>query len=349
MLHLREKDILTEKNHFVNQLLKLWLRKNRTIEQVREELTEVNPIANRFIEIGLEFQDSGLYDKAIENFREALAVAPENIQAQVNVAQTYMAQKDLAQAVAEFEKALAMDDEDVASRSGLCEAHLALGDAANEKGKPRDAIQSYQKVLSINAEHTEARQRMAEISREQAEKAMADGRDEEALAAFAEALKFTPEDGNLSARYEQAKVEKRTKVIKSLLARADKEQAARNWEAALSILENALEIAPAEEKVQVRITTVKAEQRKEQLQAVLARADRAAGAGRWGLVIAALEEYLTLEPGDAKVQTRIEAARQKLAETQVEEARTRARNLSRQERFEEAMAAWNEYSEDQSV
>jgi len=343
MLHLRERDILTEDNRFVIYLLKLWLKKNRTIEQVREELTEVNPIANRFIEIGLEFQDSGLYDKAIENFKEALAVSPDNIQAQVNIAQAYMAQKDLSQAVAEFEKALAMDDEDVASRSGFCEAHLALGDATNEKGKTREAIQSYQKVLSINTEHTEARQRMAEISRGRAEKALADGRDEEALAAFAEALKFTPEDENLSARYEQAKFDKRTKVLASLLAKADKEQGSRNWEAALKILENALEIAPGDEKVQQRLGIVKSEQRKEQLQAILARADRAAGAGRWGLVIAALEEYLTLEPEDAKVQSRIEEARQKLTEAQVEEARSRARGLSRQERFEEAITAWNEY------
>ncbi|MBN1450818.1 MAG: tetratricopeptide repeat protein, partial [Anaerolineales bacterium] len=354
MLRLREKDILTEENRFVIYLLKLWLKKNRTLEQVREELTEVNPIANRYIEIGLEFQDSGLYDKAIENFREALAVAPDNIQAQVNIAQAYMTQGALNQAVTEFEKALDMDDEDVASRSGLCEAYLALGDAANEKGKTKEAIQFYQKVMSINAEHTEARQRMAEISRGRAEKALADGRDEEALAAFAEALKFTPEDGNLSARYEQAKVEKRTKVLVSLLAKADKEQAVRNWESALKILENALEIAPGEEKVRTRITTVKAEQRKEQLQVILSRADRAAGAGRWGLVIAALEEYLTLEPEDAKIQPRIDEARRKLTEAQVEEARARARGLARQERFEEAIAAWNEYlkinpSDDQTV
>jgi photosystem II stability/assembly factor-like uncharacterized protein/tetratricopeptide (TPR) repeat protein len=354
LLHLREKDILTEENRFVIYLLKLWLRKNRSLEQVREELTEVNPIANRYIEIGQEFHDSHLYDKAIENFKQALEISPDNIQAQVNIAQAYMAQGNLSQAVTEFEKALAMDDEDIASRSGLCEAYLALGDAAHEKGKPKDALQAYQKVLSINAEHTEARQRMAEINRGRAEKALAEGRDEEALSAFAEALRFTPEDEALSARYEQAKVEKRTKVLASLLSKADKEQGNRNWEAALKTLENALEIAPGEEKVQGRLAVVKAEQRKEALQAILARAGRAESAGRWGLVIAALEEYLALEPEDAKIQARIEAARQKLTEARVEEARARSRSLARQERFEEATAAWNEYlkfnpADDQTV
>ena len=55
LLHLVEKDVLTTDYHFVIQLLKRWLQKNRPLEQVREELTEVNPIANRYIEIGLEF------------------------------------------------------------------------------------------------------------------------------------------------------------------------------------------------------------------------------------------------------------------------------------------------------
>jgi len=47
LLHLREKDVLTEDNRFVNHLLQIWMKKNRPIEQAREELTEVNPIANR--------------------------------------------------------------------------------------------------------------------------------------------------------------------------------------------------------------------------------------------------------------------------------------------------------------
>ncbi len=343
VLHLREKDILTEQNQFVIHLLRLWLQKNRTMEQVREELTEVNPIANRYIEIGMEFQDAGQYDRAIENFREALNVAPDHIQAQVNIALAYQAQGMLDQAVLEFGKALAMDDEDVSARSGLCSTHLALGDAAMAKNRYKDAITSYQKVLNINTEHTEARQRMAEINRQRAEKAMTDGRDEEALAAFAEALKFTPEDEALSQRYEQAKVEKRTKVVASLLAKAEKEQSARNWDTALSILQNALEIDPQNEKVQKRLETIREEQRKAGLAAILARADRARQAGRWGLVIAALEEYLAQEPRDANIQARIVEARQKLTEAQADEARTRAISLTRQERFEEALVAWDEY------
>ena len=90
LLRLREKDVLTADNRFVVYLLQLWLQKNRPLEQVREELTEVNPIANRYIEIGLEFKDSQQYDKAIESFQQALAVDAANIQAQVSIASTYL-------------------------------------------------------------------------------------------------------------------------------------------------------------------------------------------------------------------------------------------------------------------
>ncbi|MBM3126930.1 MAG: hypothetical protein FJZ87_17985, partial [Chloroflexi bacterium] len=83
LLHLREKDVLTPDNRFVIHLMRLWLQKNRPIEQAREELTEANPIANRFIEIGLEFRDGGDYEKAISYFRQALSVAADNLQAQV--------------------------------------------------------------------------------------------------------------------------------------------------------------------------------------------------------------------------------------------------------------------------
>lgn len=143
LLHLREKDILTPENRFVIHLLRLWLQKNRPIEQVREELTEVNPIANRYIEIGLEFKDSRRYEKAIESFQQALDISAGNIQAQVSIALAYMDQKDYDKAVGEFEKVLTIDDEDVTARAGLCEAHLhwAMPPRKRDAGrKPRNPI-----------------------------------------------------------------------------------------------------------------------------------------------------------------------------------------------------------------
>ena len=305
LLHLREKDVLTTENGFVIHLLRLWLQKNRPIEQVKEELTEANPIANRYIEIGQEFKEAGQFDRAIESFRDALNVSANNLHAQVNIALAYAAQGLLEQAVAEFEKALAIDDEDVASRAGLCDAHLALGDAAMKKGRGKDAVLSYQRVLGINAEHLEARQRMAELSRQRAEKALTGGRDEEALAAFSEALGYTPEDAALLARVEKVRAEKKARVLAAQLARVDKEEAARNWDKALQILNESLEIAPGETSLLERIAAVKEKQRRARLESILAGVAAAEKAGRWEAAIGGLNEYLRLQPEDTAVQKRL--------------------------------------------
>ena len=342
LLHLREKDVLTSENRFVIGLLKLWLQKNRPIEQAREELTEVNPIANRYIEIGLEFKDSRVYDKAIESFQEALAISKDNVQAQVNIALTYMDQKMPDKAVVEFEKALAMDDEDVSARAGLCEAHLALGDSALARGRAKDATLSYQRVLAMNAEHLEARGRMAEISRQRAEKALTDGKDEEALSAFAEALRFTPEDRSLIARVEKVRAEKKAKVLAALLARSEKEASAKGWEKSLAALSEALELAPQEASILARIESVRARQLRERLDAILARVDGAEKAGRWDTAISTLGEYLALKPDDAAIQKRLDNLRAAKRSAWLNAVRARADAAVASERWDEAVAALNE-------
>jgi tetratricopeptide (TPR) repeat protein len=342
LLHLREKDILTEENRFVIYLLKLWLKKNRPIDQVREELTEVNPIANRYIEIGMEFQDSGQFEKAIENFREALAVAPEHVQAQVNIALAYMAQKAYDKAIVEFEKALTMDDEDVAARAGLCEAHLALGDAAMTRGRAKDATLSYQRVLAINIEHTEAHGRMAELSRQRAEKALVDGKDEEALSAFIEALKFTPEDPSLIERVNKVRAEKKAKVLAVLLARSEKEAAAKNWEGAIKSLKEALPLAPDDASIQRKLSEVKTAQEKARLDALLAKADTAVKSARWDEAVKLLTAALATKPDEA-VEVKLTEVRSQQHEARLSELKTQARGLAHTERFDEALAAWKEY------
>ncbi len=305
LLHLREKDVLTDDHRFVNQLLQIWLKKNRHIEQVREELTEVNPIANRYIEIGLEFKNGRQYQKALDSFQEALDIDADNLQAQVNLALTHLDQKNVEKAILEFEKALTIDEEDIVSRGGLCDAYLAQGDLSRERGRPREAVLSYQKVLDINAEHTDARGRMAEINRQRAEKALDDGRDEEALNAFAEALKFTPEDSALIERVEKVRAEKKAKVLAAQIARSEKEANAGNWDKAVAALNEALAVSPGDESILTRIESTKQRQKKERLTAILAKVDQAEKSSRWDTAIAALNEYLSLQPDDAAIQKRL--------------------------------------------
>jgi photosystem II stability/assembly factor-like uncharacterized protein/tetratricopeptide (TPR) repeat protein len=235
LLHLREKDILTDSNRFVIHLLRIWLQKNRSMDKTREELTEINPIATHYISIGMEYMEKSDLTSALSSFLEVLRVDPDNIQAMVCMAQVHVKQKAYEKAVVQFEKALAVDEEDISARSGLCETHLLLGDNALAKGRSTDALQSYQRVLFINADHTEARQRVAEIYTKEAETALASKKLEEAEKKFALALRFTPEDQELQNRLREVQLRLiRVKAL-SLTKSEDWDQALTTWSEYLSL------------------------------------------------------------------------------------------------------------------
>jgi len=320
LLHLREKDVLTEANAFIIQLLRRWLQKNRPMEQVREELTEVNPIANRYIEIGHEYADTGQFDKAIASFQEALQVDDDNLPALVNVGQVHLQREAYGDAVIQFERALSIDEEDVAARAGLCQAHLSLGDQAMAAGKVKDAQRSYQQILAINHEHTEARQRMADMYRQQAEKALVDRRDEEALSAFRQALGYTPEDGSLEARVIEVQAQKRASVLAALRERVDLALRQQRWEQATGALEEALALEPGDPDLLGKLGEARSGFQKSQQAAARARASSSEKAERWDDAVQAWGEYLALEPPD-RAAAQVEIAR-------VEKARSVARSYS---------------------
>jgi photosystem II stability/assembly factor-like uncharacterized protein/tetratricopeptide (TPR) repeat protein len=345
LLHLREKDVLNKSNQFVIFLQEIWLQKNRPLERVREELTELNPIANRYIEIGLEFQSSGVFERAIESFKEALEVDPENIHAQVNIASVYLQQGDFATAVNEYQQALSMDEEDVSARAGLCDAHLGLGDAALSRGRTREAIRSFQEVLKINTEHTDARQRMADIHRQNAEKAMSEGKFDEAIGAFRDALKFTPEDDSLDIRYKEVLEKQKVQIISGYLEKVEKARSAKRWEEAISTLEEALEIAPSDDVLTHKYREIKEAQRADHLQKILQSAQQASKAGRWDEAVDALEDYLAIEPEEESIQKQLEVARQRYREAQLAKLREEAESHAKSESWEGAISSWRTYLE----
>jgi photosystem II stability/assembly factor-like uncharacterized protein/tetratricopeptide (TPR) repeat protein len=298
ILHMREKEVLTEDNRFVIHLMRVWLQKNRPLDRVREELVEVSPIASRYIEIGMEYKDIGQHDRAIESFQEALKVDPENLQAQVGVASVQLERGVYDHAVVEYEKALVIDEEDVAARSGLCEAHLAVGDQAFKQGKLKEAIRSYGQVLAINAEHTDARQRMADIHKKRAEQAVLEGRFDEAFSEFKEALQYTPEDGTLEARLTQIQEQYKSQLVEGLRLHAEKERTAKRWDQAIVLLDQALELVPEDEALREKLVQVRQAQQRDQLETLKENARRQAKLERWGEALIHWQAYLALQPED---------------------------------------------------
>jgi len=339
VIHLRDKDVITEENRFMIHLMRLWLVANRSTDRVREELVEVNPIANRFIEIGDEYRDRDQIEQAIESYQQALNANPGNLKAQTNIASVHLDQKDYDEAATAFEAALKIDDEDVVAKTGYCDANLALGDAARDRGENDQAIALYQKIIVINAAHTDARQRLAAIYREQAERQLDAGRDDEALQYFNRAMEFTPEDDSLSARYNEILAQKKAKLVADWLGKAEKALSRKRWDEAAGMVEEAIKVDPENEELAARLAEVKDAPRQHNLQGYRREAEGAIARGNWEKAIAALETAIQLAPDDKSLAEKLSAVQSDQLNAQLDLYRKNAEKAMAAGDWEAAIAA----------
>ena len=330
MVHLREKDVLTQENRFIVELLSVWLLKNRPLDRVREELVQVNPIANRYNEIGDEFRERGQTDKALESFQQALATDPTNLRAQVSIANLHLEGSDYDQAMQGYEAALRIDDDDIAALSGLCTALMALGEAAVEMGKFKDGAGYYQRILTINPDHPEAHLRLAGMYSRQADDALAAGDAELALQYYPRALEHSPEDSQLKERYTQAKQLHTRRLIDELLKQSQQAQEQLDWDSAIGAIQRAVQLAPDDTALLNRLETVKETARLARISSLHLHAQEMEQVEHWDEAIHDWEACLQYHPEDeASIQKSLEHARRMqkiasdyiLAQTAIKEGR----------------------------
>jgi tetratricopeptide (TPR) repeat protein len=316
LVHLREKDVITQENQFVIELMCIWLLKNRPLDRVREELVQVNPIANRYNEIGEEFHALGQPEKALESFRQALATDPLNLRAQLSIANLQLEANNYTQAVQGYEQALRIDEDDIAARSGLCAALMALGEAATSSGQPVEACEYYERVVSVNPAHPEVHQRLARLYTDQAEAAIQAEDAESALKNFAKAVEHAPEDQQLAERYAQVQEEHTKQLVAGLLEKYQQASEEKAWEVALDAIQRALQLAPNEPTLLKYLEVVKDAPRLAKIADLCRQARELEQHERWDEAVQSWEACLQLQPSDeVDIQASLEYARgrQKLA------------------------------------
>lgn len=298
LLHLREKDVLTQQNLFVVELLCIWLLKNRPLDRVREELVQVNPIANRYNEIGDEYRELGDTNKALESYHQALSTDPTNLRAQVNIATLHLEGQNYDLAVQGYEAALRIDDDDVAARSGLCTALMALGEAEAASNKFPEAEGYFQRILTINPDDLEVHLRLASLYNRLAEEALIVGDAELGLGYFERALEHSPEDNELRAHYHLVKEELTKRTIDEMVRQSQQAEEKQDWETALDTIQRAVALAPNDAALLKRLALVKDAPRLAKITQLKAHAQEMEKLEHWDDAVSEWEACLQLGPDD---------------------------------------------------
>jgi tetratricopeptide (TPR) repeat protein len=131
--------------------------------------------------------------------------------------------------------------------------------------------------------------------------------------------------------------------LKAILRRAEQAALASHWDEAVDALNAGLASEPENEILRAKLAEVRKAKREARLQATLRLADTAAQAGKWETAIEALDQFLAVEPENADVQKKLVETRQRQRESHLNALRSQARGLARADKFDEALAAWQEY------
>ncbi|MEP7270356.1 MAG: tetratricopeptide repeat protein [Acidobacteriota bacterium] len=101
------------------------------------------------IRLGKQSYEFGQYEKAITQFKDALALTPQHLPIHILLAQSYQASGQLDEALRAYWTLLRQEPRNLEARLEVAEVHRA-------RGNWRDAYQEYQRIIDINSQSLEA-------------------------------------------------------------------------------------------------------------------------------------------------------------------------------------------------
>jgi len=108
-----------------------------------------NDSALFFNELGVAYRQKGKLPEAVESYRRALSLDPENPVIMKNLADVFYLQKEYAKAAEQCEKALR-------SNPRFHQAHSTLGQAYYRLGKYQEALEEFETVLRLKPQDEQA-------------------------------------------------------------------------------------------------------------------------------------------------------------------------------------------------
>jgi tetratricopeptide (TPR) repeat protein len=142
----------------------------------------IKPSGPMYYNLGVSLQAQGKLDAAIESYRSALALKPEDAEAHSNLGTALQLQGQFDAAVESFRRAIAINP-------NYIEAHSNLGVVLREQGQFDAAVKSLHRAISIKPEYAEAHSNLGVVH-------LAQGQLDAAIEDLRLALALKPNDAD---------------------------------------------------------------------------------------------------------------------------------------------------------
>ncbi|TET51023.1 MAG: tetratricopeptide repeat protein, partial [Anaerolineales bacterium] len=108
----RVLEVTEEGEHrFAVELFRRWVRRSRPLSQVKDELDQVEPVAEQLYELGREYFRRRQWENALRYFRDALEAYPQHFRARLYLGEALLELGQVEEAVAELRRAHELDQE----------------------------------------------------------------------------------------------------------------------------------------------------------------------------------------------------------------------------------------------
>ncbi|MDM8560383.1 ATP-binding protein [Candidatus Parabeggiatoa sp. HSG14] len=152
------------------ELLRRWIKENKPLRRVQDDLDRVDPVANNFFKTALDLHKGGQLKEAIPKLRETIGLNPNHLAAHQLLADILLAQGQAREAKELLEKLYNYQPIAAAIRSRLIQALLEV--AQQTKNEPQQ-LSLYEQVLSLEPNHPEASAKSRELWQQRGDIALA--------------------------------------------------------------------------------------------------------------------------------------------------------------------------------
>lgn len=173
---------------FAVEMFRRWVRLNKPVRDVKDELDRIEPVADRLYEIGRDYFNRRQWDNAVRFFQDALTAYPRHFRARLYLGETLVEQGHVDEAVSELQQAYELDRDE--ARLPLARALVAQAEMQDKAGDEESALATSEKALEVSPNEQTAQILLAEIWTRRSKAALEAHRFEDAFHAYQKARKI---------------------------------------------------------------------------------------------------------------------------------------------------------------